>query len=430
MFSLSINESPVWLACAAALALSAIIYAGYRLFVRPRKWRLRALADICPACKYDLSKPKTTRCPECGLDVTTNGGRPTPRQRRRVLLLFIVLIGLSLNIFLGKPWERSRESWSRVLPTTLLMVCVPTAANDYDSITLPYICTQRFNDSEMWNWQERWMLRKMCYLTTTERNKPFIKFRDRWPKDVPVYIEDWYFRTERPGRWPFDVRLRDPRGGGIVGWSCGPQTSTKWHIADITHSADGTTLPLDAGDDRVPLLLELVEDAHDLEVIRTYRFNQPIIITNTIDEIIAPDTSDSLSALIRSSLRLTWSSMRNSTSEGSLFSRQLEVDLITPPPSTSTAFAFRIDLIRDGKLIGTLHAWLRSGVYEYKTSHLWPSGDFDAILKAIDNPNGVTAQVTSDPELALRDFTARSYWSGSFEMPLSELLSTDRPGSR
>ncbi len=423
MFSLSINESLVWLACATALALSAIVYAGYRLFVRPRRWRLRALADICPACKYDISKPKTTRCPECGLHVTSDGGRPTPRQHRRVLLLSAVLLGLSLNIFLGKPWNRSTETWSRLLPTTLLLA-LTSSVNDTSAELFPSILGWRYNTVQMWRWQERWVLRKMCYLLDHEKLLPLARTRSHWPVGIPVYAENWIFPSDMDNRWQCDTLLRDPRSAKVVGWAAGDRTAARWHDAEVVMIADGVATPLAIGESRLRLRLELSQGQRDRVLIRTYDASQPITVVGSVDEVIKPDTSDALTSFVRSSLRVSWSSMIWSGPSESGVSRRLEFSLIPLPSSRSTAYAFRVDLTRNGNSIGALHAWLRLSNYEYRTSHIWSSGDLNAILTAFDNPEGVTARVSSDPELALRDFEATSYWSGAFEVPLRDLLAT------
>lgn len=146
--------------------------------------------------------------------------------------------------------------------------------------------------------------------------------------------------------------------------------------------------------------------------IYTHVARVPITVVQSIDDAISPDTSESLDRQVRSfaagQLRLA-----------------PDAEMIALPPlldlPEATALAIRVEFVRDGAVIASAPMVVPPIREVDRAAYLQSPWDEIAIWARlsgpgvpIESPDGLQVRVTSDPELALRQFDKSSYWKGEF----------------
>lgn len=139
----------------AILALAGLTLLGRSLFSDRARGRRR-----CSRCWYSMDGLAGLRCPECGRVARSERRlhRTRRRWRRAVFAAGIVALGLALA---AGPVVR-RHGWSRLIPTTALVVVLPRLEHD-DARGL---LARRIDG--MWRWQARWLASS----TVTQLNSP------------------------------------------------------------------------------------------------------------------------------------------------------------------------------------------------------------------------------------------------------------------
>lgn len=124
----------------------------------------------CESCRYDLRGATSTRCPECGHDVS----QPVRLLRlRRVLLHTLLIVALLTASHLVYRIDAiKKRGWVAAVPTTVLIVCLPHQGVDFSDrgIMSQFAGEMTCRLGSGWippdprddlaQWQYRWVIRK------------------------------------------------------------------------------------------------------------------------------------------------------------------------------------------------------------------------------------------------------------------------------
>lgn len=415
----------------ALLALHALFWDWIRRARQPDVRR-------CPCCWYDMSAGGMT-CPECGR--TAKSERAMHRARRRWPLVVVALV-LALSslwtLFLTRATYRQL---ARLSPTWLLLMvagdpCTPPPTDAQGNISPDFESEFRL---------EAWRRSALGQLSPSESRslakRQFaspawdvlsLKTRPRWPRGVPLWAE---VTSSFRGARDRDLVASSPWKGGdhYTASFAGSVARVEffeqagWWMTPTPEPCNpvlvnlGTPTP----EAREALLTGLVSEGKNQ--IYTHVARAPITVVDTIDDAITPDTSDAL----RSQLTKYFSRLLYLSPDGHRIAVPRSLPL-TP----NLAVAVRVEFMWLGDVIASAPLVVRSPAPEGTSFNSTPpdpgvdkplSYYFDLNMLndsswarltgpgvPIESTSGLKVRVSSDPELALRQFDATSYWKGEF----------------
>jgi hypothetical protein len=170
-------EATEWVLCAIGVGVL-----GWALFWDRAKGRRR-----CPECWYDMKGVPGLKCPECGREAKRERrlGKTRRRWRWAATGLLMLLAGGA-----GAIGPRvKRDGWMGLVPTTVVILMLPQAAEDVGNIKVltrsqnPFaeeMC-RRVASRGMWDWQWRWAITRTGVFRT----------RAEWTRGADVMVELW-----------------------------------------------------------------------------------------------------------------------------------------------------------------------------------------------------------------------------------------------
>lgn len=398
------------------LALHALFWDWLRRARRPDVRR-------CPRCWYDMSAGGLT-CPECGR--TAKSERAMHRARRRWSMVVVALV-LALSslwtLFLTRATYRQL---ARLSPTWLLLEvagdpCTPPPRDAGGNIAPDFESEFRL---------EAWRRSALGQLSPSESrslaNRQFaspawdvlsLKTRPRWPSGVPLWAKvTSSFRGARDrdlvasSPWKSDDHYTASFAGSVSRVESFEEAG--WWMTPRPEPCNPVLVNLGAPppDAREALLSAVVSEGKNQ--IYTHVARAPITIVDTIDDAISPDTSGFLDQHVRSIVE-SWLCL---SPDG---------EYITLPPllieANTTAVALRVEFVRDNTPIALSSILIAPQPAPEGGRIIGGSRDYSRIWARltgtgvpIESTSGLKVRVSSDPELALRQFDSTSYWRGEF----------------
>lgn len=431
------TQFPIWavwsiwgvIALSVLLAAHAIFWDWLRRARRPEVRR-------CPRCWYDMS-PGGMTCPECGR--TAKSELAMHRARRRWWLVIVALLLAISSLWALYLTRATYRQLARMTPTWMLFQMAGDVAqappNSSPLDWYDYVRTELWRRSALGELS----LAESRALAARQFSSPRftwldVESRPSWPAGVPLWV---HVRSNFAGarsrdlvlrsQWSSDVVFSDstippntPRnqllGNDVLVWWLfqGRDPPPKVLVNLGPPPAGASEFRLDAA----------VHEGMNEVFSREVRF--PIKVVNSIDEAMAPDASPELAA----QLKTFFSRLLLLSPDG----HQIAVPSSLPLPST-LAVAVRVEFLRDNDVIAIAPLLVRaSGAHQLSDQDSTQADpDVEKPLSfyielnmlddcswarlsgpgvPIESTDGLKVRVSSDPELALRQFDAKSYWKG------------------
>jgi len=420
----------LWFA-AGLLLVGGVWLTGWSLFHDRARGRRR-----CPKCWYDLRGTPGLRCSECGYEAKRERQLFSTRRRWRLAALGVLLMLAASSAGLA-PKVR-RDGWLSLVPTTVLILAVPPAAEDWiwppvgmlspgdtedDLLNRPSSFENRAADelarriasgAELWNCQWRYLIRE----------KRAIRTRRKWPQTVPFMAA---LRLPLVSRGSITVcpRLQDATDATFL-WDDGVFWRDGPHLPEVVGVlAAGTTEVI--FDCAVWKRKSFWREAGE-SPLWTGTVEIPLECAPSIDDVIRPDRDPALTEAMRAALRvkLSFHQLVDTGPPRSAWCLSLGLLQVADSPLNAVALGLGVDVLHDGKVAGTRR---------FRRQDFWPRGDPRQVNATIDLP-GVdeealfgpdaadhwSLRVRGDGEMALTDWDRDQYWAGEFTLPLSEVL--------
>ncbi|MFO0835594.1 MAG: hypothetical protein U0638_11535 [Phycisphaerales bacterium] len=398
------------------LALHALLWDWLRRARRPEVRR-------CPRCWYDMSAGGMT-CPECGRTARSERAMHYARRRWSMVVIALVLALSSLwSLFLTRATYRQL---ARLSPTWLLLEIAedPCGPITLTPVGRPDLTFEGEFRVELWrrSFNGDLSLAESRSLAARQFANPrwdvlTLETRPRWPVGVPLWAK---VTSSFRGARDRDLVASSPWNGGdhytalqsavfvmpnrsfTNGWFEIPSPQPENPVLVNL----GTPPPVA----REATFAGVISEGKD--EVYTHIARAPITIVSTIDDAITPDTSGFLDQSVRSIVE-------------SYLCLSPDGEYITLPPllieANTAAVALRVEFVRDNTPIaqssiliapqpGPEGGRIVGGIRDY--SHIWARLTGPGV--PLENTNGLKVRVSSDPELALRQFDATSYWKGEF----------------
>lgn len=430
---------PIWaawsiwgvIALSTVLALHAIFWDWLRRARRPEVRR-------CPRCWYDMS-PGGMTCPECGRTAHTERAMHRARRRWSMVIVALVLALSSLwTLYLTRATYRQL---ARMTPTWLLFQMAGDVAqappNSAPLDWYGYVRTELWRRSalgELSSSESRTLATRQ--LSSTRFTWLNIESRPSWPAGVPLWVG---VSAGFAGARSRDLTLRSPWTPDVV---FSDSTIPPNIPRDQLLGNDTLVWWLFQGKDAAPNVLvdlgpppagasEFRLDAavrEGLNEVFSREVRTPIKIVNSIDEAIAPDTSPELSAQVKK----FFSRLLLLSPDG----HRIAVPSSLPLPPT-LAVAVRVEFLLGQDVIASAPLLVRASDPQQLADQdsTQPDPDVEKALPfyiqlnmlddgswarltgpgvPIESTALLRVRVSSDPELALRQFDKAFYWKGEF----------------
>jgi len=414
----------VWWSAAGLLGVIGLTLAAWSLFADRSRGRRR-----CRKCWYIMDGLDSLRCPECGWETTRISRLYGTRRRWRWFVFALILLGGGYACYLTPKGQR--DGWVTVIPSSVLVLIVPTAelASDYPLSSHPLTVElyRRAAERRLAAWQWRVMLDRH-FRTQGERISDLIAARRRWPEQVPLHVRarvpGLVFSITRPNRDDIlcRVRLRSPQGPWV-------EFDRSRRDADALRSCADLGLPA-PGVDQLIFDYELVID--DLVVWST-EIRKPVEVRGTIEDVIEPASDRDADLLAR---RLRPRLVRFNGPDVKIW-----VDVITPRlgEPNEMCVGYRAEVLRDGEVVA----------YSLASAAPRPKGRISTYAPDVDIPtrwlipqpdtisdDGSTwlIRISSDVGLALiaavklgasfwpaDEEGCRRFWEGQFTVPVERI---------
>jgi hypothetical protein len=464
----SFFHSPwLWYSAAIALASLAAALLLWALFADRSRGRAR-----CPRCWYDMSAPRAQTtganawtCPECGKAGTSTRALHRTRRRRAWACTAILLLA-GAWLLAEMPIVRQR-GWMWLVPTWLLVQGFPLQGHDgplgmelerrlgrapwpggqYELTISGRQIASLFETCADGTWlaypvSERWrnsfglLARHEMFQVYHSKVRPApsgaMQQAAPLPEPLAQRVDDAIIRLERL-HGPLTARTRSkwPRGMPIhieapveTWWSYAPhhRSVIRWSVAG--GEAKGDTRFTGHSEIRVPGeghirlnieidWVEFPEGTHstrDERVVDHMTTTLEYDVVDTIDDVIPPISSPAIDAALAGLYverdgRLDWNTL--ATARAAI-------------PATTSA-GFRIEFMLEGRVIGI--AWCRcmggtGGVSGHFSGPDVPDANtWDEATRMLNDPR-LTACIVTDPQWALDNIDATSYWQGEAPVTL------------
>lgn len=336
----------------------------------------------CGGCWYDMEKVPGLRCPECGRAARSERGLHRARRRWRPLGLAAAASVIGICVYLWPVYHRS--GWMGVTPTWTFITIRQWAPATWQPGGIDEWIEWRLrddvSDDQAWAWQIMWKARRDLASKVTTRP---------WPKGVPIYVA-------------CDT---------ILPWDDDVSTNTL-----LVYTTSDDHLPFDhvslaALDSSSPVTLRVMRYDEATDAPKRFYGEVPLDITivDSMDDAMTPVEGAEANDALRARLR----------NVGLVGNRVREGDAM-PMKFVDVTFAYKVEVIRAGEVIATWRCTSRAGEYRLLDN----DGDVQPAVAEMQYPDQIAGdtvvRVTSDPELALRDFGSKRYWKGAFTSPLKD----------
>lgn len=423
----------VWTTLGVTFAVAGIALAAWALFWDRSRGRRR-----CPKCWYSMDgTPGVARdgkeswvCPECGREIRAERELVRPRRNWRLARIggAVALVGLG---FLTVPWFVDR-GWTRLCPTDFLVRTAPMpAVGGSDPLSDELLRRLQADSVPL---EQRKAIVNRAMQRSLSGLPPLIETRTKWVSGLPLRIrlhpDDWLrghahrllvviprLEGARPTNhqlgsvWP--GRMGDPK----IVWQ-----DEMYEVGTLPPTC--TSLVFDAS------VVEIGEE--ETETLWSGPVSLPMAVYQTVDEILTPVGNERIEREIRAKskvgIRVDPRSYRGGQyppgrlgADEDEISVWIEVGEDVLPKGMSRAF--RIEIRHDDEVVATSRFWFApslGGTPEWYNPCEF-DGDQRRLAGADPSDPAWTVRVSGDPEMALRDTSATSYWSGSFSIPLGHV---------
>jgi len=475
-----------WLLAALAVIVAdgVLVFIAWRaLFADKSNGRRR-----CPKCWYDLAYSPGMSCAECGFTGTDEVQFGRTRRRYGAAALAVVL---AAGVALFATWHTSQQGFAGMIPTRVLLWCLPIIGPDSDLYAelMRRTRSSRFTDGQ-WNslftrsasgdWRNRpvtdgWISKYGDIISIWRRTvadddaintillaiEPRVEVETRavWPADTPMVallqVQDW---------WPLGTECRvtvTPQN------PVGDQTpivfqraaSDRGQFASIPITlpavpADTAAIKLDVQVERrarVPRepASGVVASTQSWDVAWRESVTLTTRIEGTIEQTLAPANDEiMLDAMQQVFARgvVRWTGGGRSPVRFNIEQPQTFV-----PAFNDVAIGIKAELLCDGVLARQLNLWWLGGdrpptALASNLSALpatAPNAQFDRhygfeiafeepdLLKFVNQADGRwSLRITGDRALALRVGAGNKFWNGEVAVPMQMMLRTDEAPQR
>ncbi len=380
----------VFMATGWSIVMLALVLALWAMFWDRPRGRRR-----CPKCWYDMTASPGMRCSECGYEASSVWHLLKTRRMWRWLVAGVVAAGVGY-VLLVTP-RVQQVGWRGAVPTTALIWWVTHTEPEavWDELTKRMSAptkqaaelTRRAAKDQLWDWQWRWMLRRV----------EGVRSRERWPVDY---------------EWVISVGL--PHWLESIGR---PQTSSPLEGAEDSHGIH--LIPWRAG--------KLAAGTRAVERQRTVgpwsgEWTVPVVLVESADDAMTPVLSNMIDAAIRRSLDVGFANDPNPPA-GIDMMVGARLFRSRAPILDDVAVGIVVELKRDAEVMKEWVLVMRNSPYGEPVDWIRfkrpTPGWNDQDAAEMDR---WTVRVRGDVEAALNDLKRPRYWAGEYTVPLTDLL--------
>lgn len=373
-----------------SLVVLALVLALWAMFWDRPRGRRR-----CPKCWYDMTASPGMKCSECGHDATSVRHLLKTRRMWRWLVAGVVAAGVGY-VLLVTP-RVLQVGWRGAVPTSALIWWVTHTESEavWDDLTKRMSAptkqaaelARRAAKDQLWDWQWRWMLRRV----------EVVRYRERWPVDYK-----WVISTGLP-YWLVSIGH--------------PQATSPLQDAEEsfgTHLLPWRAGKLAPGTRAVELQLAVGSWSGDWSV--------PVVLVESPDDAMTPVQSNMIDAAIRRSLDVGFAddpipAIGTDMKVGARLFRS------RAPILGDVAVGIVVELKRDTEVVKEWVLVMRDSPYGEPVDWIRfkrpTPGWNDQDAAEMDR---WTVRVRGDVEAALTDLRRTRYWAGDYTVPLTDLL--------
>jgi len=416
----------IWLAAGAGAGVIALALLVWALFWDRARGRKR-----CPRCWYDMQGAVsdaigTFRCPECGIVIVRECRLCKTRRRWRWVLVSLILLIAGA----GGAWPHLRDGgWTNLIPNAVLVRIVPTDEASWRSTSIrqmpgaqgppPLVRSMlvRSVDGKLTASQCATFWRRM-HLDSSNRNRRLLYLRQRWPRDVPVFLALDYHDFIQPRLDAAAI------GAAVPNWPyAGASRARAIRVRPILEGAEWQALNFDdrfsypvgfvladALPDRTVFEFQWICDGQAIASFIT----PPVILVDDVADVLVAVKDDAILATLAANVRLEFWPRPDGTPEGSLVFE-------TNPDRLALTVGLTVEVRCNNATVGIgqrLFAVSHGG-----TAHRYTIGvdapiawNVSALRACCANAAAEwTLSVRGDPDVAIYDLGSDSYWAGEFE---------------
>ena len=368
----------------------------------------------CARCGYQIACEHPC-CPECGHRGDSHAATFRLRSWKRILILLLLTIALGASAVAVS----ARRSWIASLPTNWLVRVCPLEFEGSDSIGA-------WLDDEL---VERALFR--CELTRAQdqvlwtrlvnravHEKTLFRTRRAWPEGMPVHLQldpPWELMTTHAIR----LIVKDEDGRPLVErrfWGAEDGLGGHYNPPEVVNRTGRFSIPADlVKDGQVSFLVEIHQSLSVWDLVRADVDRVPpqedLPVRTIVARVPIAPTRSAKDMLTQVESTLETESLR-ARLKACLYLDTGALELSLPAREDQTyAIGMNLELLSDGEVIG--HA--RRTIFQ-DDGPVYAEVAFAEGFNRLSLAPGATLKlhVTSDEEMAWRDFDKQSYWAGSF----------------
>jgi hypothetical protein len=454
-------------------ALVALLAAWCWDWIRRRGRRGRR----CPSCGYDMSRSPGLRCSECGHHATRERElwRFNMHGRAACIACGIFILGYAAGVV---PRVHSR-GWLGAAPTWALIAAIPWSEVKLTSDRWRPPPVFELSQRSL-SWFDRWLLAEVCLVGDSKRqpgtaawfdhygrwlrsalshelragdmDRPQmiralrivsvrLESRPVWPIGVPIYavpvIDRWVgmeslFAEGAPCLASMNPATAYAASSSSVYDRQPPRQDFQQCLGAL--SAECGSLPYRWRLARV----EIDRTGHMRRIPGPERqVEHPIAVRGKVEDLIAPVTDPRVEAALREALSPSLRVVIGPAGPNARldFWRSSSLSDETIRALSGMALGLRVELLRNDEVMCALPIWYRVDAQAGRQGEMNPGGLLHidrgmwriAVTPSLFQGGRATwtARISGDGAIALRDFTATRYWSGSITIPLKVSVTSD-----
>lgn len=434
-----------WVATALLAAGTAICYiGGVIVFMALFRDRSRGRRR-CPRCWYDMAGAPALTCPECGRVSRKEKSLQRTRRfwKRAMAGAAIMLFGLST---IAAP-KVMHKGWMSFVPMGVLVWFAPGPRDGYvwDAAAGEHVLhgvaaeiqRRRSKGATFRDWEWRVLLERSAILQA----------RRTWLADTELAlwprIPDWLLvdsivvKDMDTGDRLDEIRSQPiwSRGGGTLRWLRGGVLSrgALYKEYKVELVLDGPQ-PLLGG---IPTLATIGRTKGVAGVIFQGTIRVPVKAVTSPDEVIVPDRSPEIDALIRQNLRALVGGPELTHGAPSGLSLWLLLPFDAMKEHEDLGVSFIVELLRNETPVETwaFVMWppYRGGAWVFDDTSLWVSTPLRLLpIREAHDPvaqNLWSIRVRGESTRLVKFFDTERYWAGEIVFPLKDLLEAGKKES-
>lgn len=409
----------VWQATGWALAAAGVVLFLWALFWDRARGRKR-----CPKCWYDLSGAVikwvggTSRdregaalqgavlcvCPECGRKIVRERELARTRRRWGWACAAVLTVGVAAQVC-EQP-RRRMERWTKWIPTTLLVMVADLDAPTHTN-ALSHALWLR--SSSLWPWHGAIVVFRRR-VPSVEELQGVVITRRVWPADEKVAVGLVAPYSLRPVVGSQTLRAHvcvRNNAVSVESQMAAPDVGSVHRF--VTRDPSVAALQLGTGLHTLVVTGELESEAGGFSwVVRRWTQTLQVEVVAELDKVVRGVSSSDLTSRIQSGFVA-------GTESGCTFMVWWSPDPYEPPPG-----GFRMALLRDGEEID-------AGVLRDGSAFLCWDADRGATTWTRMSPppellRRLKMRISGDARSTLPQMNQDWYWSGSIDVPVSDLL--------